>query len=214
MMPREGRTLIVGRSGSGKSLTMNELMRPAPRLILFDPKDDVPRFIKHRTTGGLKAMHARIAASPSAFKVAYVPAPGVDPILALDRICGYAMKLQEPFKAGRSKARLVLGIEEASTAFPLHTSRKDAPNIWNVLERGRASGIDTIATTQMPNEIAKVFRGNTDRVIGLALAHPTQRKTLAELLGTHVTAVPRINLIRLISDDGEVTQERVTVPKR
>lgn len=161
---------FIGSSGSGKGVSINRRLAElkAPRLLIWDPRDE---YGKHAPG------YDRLSFLVGAFKHAkkgpvrarYVPGAGVKLEEAFAIVCKLA------FEAGN----LVFVAEELSDV----TTAGRAPAAWRqVITQGRHQGLTVIGAAQRPALIDKTFLGNCTFVRVFSLRYADDRKAMAKAL--------------------------------
>lgn len=206
-IPKDYLTLgIFGRSGSGKSSLLKEALRGETRVVAFDPMLDL-------TGPGWKSMSGQVApvaqqALKSRVRVSYHPAKGVSAVKALNALSGAILGVQQGFRDGKHKHKILFVVEEMAKSFPLHAG-KDAPNFVEICDRGRHYGIRLCGVSQGVNKTGIDFRDRLDAVCVLAQMRRGAQETAADLVGEHWHSVRDLqNFEYLAYQNGTLTRGR------
>lgn len=202
------RTGILGASGSGKSTVMNELIRPARHLVLFDylptraetaGRDGI---VKVRDLDDLKArMRANYA---SGFRLWY--RPNVEnQIEELHRVSLEIWNLQERlYEAQKPLAAITLAVDEMSGAYPVTALPMNLRGFYRLCTGGRHYRINLVGATQRPAQVNTEFRGNLDQRYFLRLTEPADldavEKTAGKEIRNKVASLP--NYVFIHQKDG------------
>ena len=170
LIKRSDRFLIVGRSGSGKSVLARALFESVgPPRCVIDPKDDPA------TTGGAFA-DRRVAVTfhdparlPDAEVIRFVPRDPAD-LEAYDRV--YRELFERP--------GVFVWADEASWPLP---ARGAPPAAGKLIAQGRVRGIGHLALHQRPVEVARIVPANSEHLVAFDIGHPDDVQTMAKAIG-------------------------------
>ena len=160
----------IGASGSGKGVSIDRRLRElkAPRLLVWDPRDEYGAHAPKVTSlAQLVAIVKRAGAG--AFKARYVAGSTADLAEAFGLVCALA------FEAGH----LVLVAEELSDV----TDASRAPPAWRrCVTQGRHRSLHIIGAAQRPALIDKTFLGNCTYIRCFTLRYRDDRSAMARAL--------------------------------
>lgn len=210
-----GRIGVWGRSGSGKSSYVKQLIKGRKRLIIFDPLDEYGpelriRSIAHRKASDLDEVRKGMASDWRSFRIAYVPPSGKEPG-ALSALCKLLMAAQQPFKDGKGGQQLTLVVEEMNLSFPNAGGMEKCPGFSEICSRGRHYGIEVIGVSQRIAEVNTRFRGNTTETVVLKQKGPRDIDAAAAELGVPKTKVTPLKPLEYLHEkNGEITAGQIT----
>ncbi len=147
---------IWGRTKSGKSTRARAIIRARPgRLVVFDLLDEYGAEAPHRA-GTLAEMVRGLAAGR---RVRFVPDAMGDTAAQLDAVAEVLTRVQAPYKAGQSDARLTFVVEEMADSFP--NVRRNKSAFGALCRAGRHWGIALIGISQRMADVSTSFRNCT-----------------------------------------------------
>ena len=153
---------VYGGRGQGKSTYVKEHVGDYARVIVFDPMDEYVREKGFSRAENLQQVIEQMKKGKGQqFRIAYVPPASIEPDLALHELCLLVLRVQEPYKAGKSKAQILLIVEELSKSAPNEKLRKGRRGFIEVIDRGRHSGVSVLGTSQRVKSILLDFRSNS-----------------------------------------------------
>lgn len=156
-------TAVYGRSRSGKTTYVRELLKGRSRVVVFDPKDEYKSLRGYRSVGPSKNEADLVAAvRRKAFKVAYVPEAMNEPE-QLHRVATVVMA------AAQDGGPLTFVVDEMHLGFPSAALPRRWGGFAKLISIGLGYGIDLVGVSQRPAEIGSRFRGNSSRVVFFAL---------------------------------------------
>lgn len=224
-MPSHEITVVVGRTGSGKTQLISRVLAPRhPRRITLDATGECVRLYPAAHVVGtladaLRALevwaneerehwHLVAALQPAdsaEFARALVPvySPGVSALA--DDLGGVCVECSE-----------------LDVYLPVSGANAKQTAAWTtVLARGRHTRCSVIAATQRPHQVARIVTSQASRVIAFRTHEPRDVRWLADVGGPTFAAVAREDLPRFHSvhfhvDDArcEVLDERYRVTRR
>lgn len=208
MIPKQFEKLGAwGRSGSGKSSVLKEIVAREPRVVLFDPLGNVEGAGWRKVTGQMDGVRKAVGGAGGRFNVAYQPAKRVDCVKALAELVEVLFELLE-FNlklAPAKKVKVLLAIEEMSISFPLNAERKYAV-LSDLVNVGRHYGIRLVGVSQAPAQASIAFRNNLDAVVVLPLGTSTGQRTAADMIGVPLRRVSALtNFNYLATYNGTLT---------
>lgn len=173
----------IGASGSGKGVSINRRLSElkAPRLLIWDPRDEYGKHapgydslpylvgaLKHSKGGPVRAR--------------YIPGDSMKLEDAFAVVCGLA------FTAGN----LVFLAEELSDV----TTASHAPAAWRrVITQGRHKAMHVIGAAQRPALIDKTFLGNATYIRCFTLRYRDDRTTMAKALDVPESEVQKLQTV-------------------
>lgn len=171
MIEPGARVAILGRSGSGKSVLLRQLLAPYHRAILLDPKRRAD-FGGWAIVEGARDLrrdwprhHARVIARPS---LADTERDWLDACATLAYYGG----------------SLALGVDELAG---IVTEQRSVRGLDICLQRGRDPGpqgpVTTIVASQRPKRIPVNVLTEADHLFAFDLNHPDDRKLIADVTG-------------------------------
>lgn len=167
---------FCGNSGTGKSSKIKEMLKKAPRAIIFDPDDEygeLPNVV--RTTSASELVAALKKHKNSSLKIAYV-AEGVK---AFEFWANCAFQW-------RNCVAVAEEIADVTTA-------SKAPPAWGrLIRRGRKYGILICAVTQRPAEADKTILSNAATIRTGALGRHADREAIAREMDCHVSEIAKL----------------------
>jgi len=160
---REGeRAVIIGATGSGKTVMARALLRDVPRLVVLDPKGTLGKWgLEEWNEDTQQRLYDR-----EPVRVRVVLEGGRDSEKFWESV------LQEVYEA----TDLVAYIDEA---YGINDSTKPGPWLNAVWTRGREFRETGIAATQRPRNIPRVFLTEAEHYFIFTLRHPEDRKYVA-----------------------------------
>ena len=182
MIKNAERIGVYGRSGSGKSTYVKELLKNNNRVIVFDPLDEyceLKGFIKAKTITDVKQMMRNRWAI--GFKIAYLPTSGYE-AECMHNLCKLLLQAQSLYKTGKDKRIITLVIEEMNLSFPDTKLPQKFNGFPEVCSRGRHYGIAVIGVSQRMAEVNTRFRGNCVRTILFPLQDHTDITTAVKII--------------------------------
>jgi hypothetical protein len=174
----------IGASGSGKGVSMDRRFAElkAPRLLMFDPRDQFPRDVQRTSSLADLVAIVKRAGAKGAFRVRFVPGGAVDLKEAFALVCELA------FVAGN----LVFAVDELSEV----TTPSWAPAPWRrCVTQGRLVGLHIIAAAQRPALIDKTLLGNCTFIRCFTLRFPNDRRVMADVLDVPLDQVRKLETI-------------------
>ncbi len=211
-----GRIGVWGRSGSGKSSYVKNLIRDRKRMVIFDPLAEYGKelarlaTVEHNHRAALDDVRKKMLANWAGFRVAYVPPAGREPD-ALSALCRLLLAAQQPFKDGQAGGKpLTLVVEEMNLSFPVSGGAQKCPGFADVCSRGRHYGIEVIGVSQRIAEVATRFRNNCTETVVLAQKGPRDIEAAANEIGGDRKAVTSLaNLEYLHENKGDVRKGQI-----
>lgn len=193
-------TLVVGSSGSGKSLWVKSRLDALPRpLIVFDPMREYSRHGMNCNTLALLIAGAKGGAQ----SLIYVPKQR-DIEKQFDVLCGVALALPG----------CTLIAEELSFV----TKAGYSPPRWReVITTGRHRGMTVIGVTQRPALVDKTILSNATVIRVGRLNSAGDKKTMADALDVSVDVLRELRPLDWMAKDmasGAVTRETLVPPGR
>ena len=200
-----GRIGVFGRSGSGKSTYVKNLIRDERRLVVFDPCDEY-RTLKKTTPAGVLGAAKR---SYRDFRLRVVPTGGGGEAAALSRLCDVLKLIQEPYKQNMAGApELVLVVEEMNLSFPVHGGAEKAPAFAELCSRGRHWGIEIVGVSQRIAEVSTRFRGNLTEAVIFEQREPRDIKAAADALGAPRWRVEELLPFEYLTEEGREIKKK------
>jgi AAA+ ATPase superfamily predicted ATPase len=155
---------IYGGRGMGKSTYAKKAIKKRDRVVIFDVMDEYHREMK-REVKYADSLHtiSKIMQQCNGdnFKIGYVPNAQIPADQALHELSMFLMKVQQPYKDGKSKKKLTLLVEELSKSAPNEKQMKGQRGFQEIIDRGRHYGIEIIGTSQRVKAISMDFRTNS-----------------------------------------------------
>lgn len=160
---REGeRAIIIGATGSGKTVMARALLREVPRLVVLDPKGTLGKWgLEEWNEETQERLYER-----ERVRVRVALEGGRD----FEKF--WESVLQEVYEA----TDLVVYVDEASGIID---STKPGPWLNSVWTRGREFNETGIAATQRPRNIPRIFLTEAEHYFVFTLRHPEDRKYVA-----------------------------------
>lgn len=156
MIKNAERIAVFGRSGSGKSTFVKNLIKNDQRLIIFDTQEEYNLKKCYSLPEVLKAVKQK----PLNFKLSYVP-QGVDSYPKhLHALSKLIFAINAPYKQGLSSSLLTFVVEELNQSYPVHNLKANLTGFRDVCSRGRHFGIRLIGVSQRYAEVNKNFTEN------------------------------------------------------
>jgi hypothetical protein len=167
---------FCGNSGTGKSSKIKEMMKTAPRVIIFDPDDEYGELSGViRTTNASELVSALRSHKNKSLKIAFV-AEGVK---AFEFWANCAFNWQN----------CVAVAEEIADV----TTASKAPPAWGrLIRRGRKYGIQICAVTQRPAEADKTILSNAAVIRTGALGRHADREAIAREMDCPVSEISKL----------------------
>ncbi|WP_420724026.1 hypothetical protein [Hwanghaeella sp. LZ110] len=172
------RIFIAGSAGSGKSVLARSLVADRPRVIIFDPKNEV-----HWQDGAERIHHMAQFKTflgdmrDGAFRVYYQPETGRE-IERLSSLSTLLMKFQAGHNAGKIERPITLIVEEMAAAAPLSIPPKHT-GFPQLIRMGRSYGISVVGIAQRPAEVSPTFRGNLNAAFAFRFSFKNDRQAIA-----------------------------------
>jgi hypothetical protein len=169
-MDRPDNRLIIGKTGSGKTVKALKLIADAPRVVIFDTLgQDYSDGVVFYDLAALKAFW--LSGEPKIyqrrFRLIYRPTNEIE---EFDEVCDLAYKCGD----------LTLVAEELDLFCP---PRQLTPGIRHILKRGRHADITFIGITQRPYGIDRTVTAMCNEVYVFKTDEPRDIKYLCERLG-------------------------------
>lgn len=172
-MDRPDNRLMIGKTGSGKTVKACKLIEDRPRVVIFDTLgDDYSDGVMFYDLAELKRFWAQPHIYRRRFRLIYRPTNEVE---EFDEVCDLA------YKCGN----LTFVAEELDLFCP---PRQLTPGIRHILKRGRHADIRFIGITQRPYGIDRVVTGMCNEVYVFRTDEPRDIKYLCERLGDGIAA--------------------------
>jgi energy-coupling factor transporter ATP-binding protein EcfA2 len=183
---RGDRVVVLGRTGSGKSVFLRAMLARYSRAVLSDPKgraviDGWP------IVYGLRAFRS---AWPAAPRVVARPGPAEDRVAWFDGLCRWVY----------ANGETALGVDEI---IGLASSTRPSIGFDMVLTQGRELGITTYTCTQRPKRIPSTILSETDHVVVFTLQRLDDREAVAEVIGDYGN--PVFGTFRFVYWSGRLT---------
>ena len=215
-MSSGGVVLITGSRGSGKSTKARELASSYKMAVAIDPARDWQWSRGWVRADTLKEVAALIRKHWRGGKrIAYTPPVGYE-AEALHHLSGMVFQAQEAFFAGSSARKFLVVVDEAAEAYGnRHQERQDLTGFKRVLNQGRHHGIDVVAITQRPQDVATRMRTNADTFYAFRLGDAAAIKAVADKIGraeaAKVAKLPAFSYVQI--SDGEVKNGKTRKPR-
>lgn len=187
---RSGRGIIIGKTGSGKTMVALYLLKGAPSdpLYLFDTKNDgtLDKYFDPETTVSVTAAGVDSSEAMEAKTILVRPTgeemadhSSVD--FALDKI----------YTIGNR----VVYLDEASQISP--SQHRLGPGLINLLSRGRSRGITVLSGSQRPAQISRLFFTESEQFYIFQLGDLRDRKRVYEFVPDEIVlrALPKHEFI-------------------
>lgn len=167
---------FCGNSGTGKSSKIKEMLKKAPRAIIFDPDDEYGELPNvRRVTSARELLSALKSHKNSSLKIAYV-AEGVK-AFEFWADCAFQWR------------NCVAVAEEIADV----TTASKAPPAWGrLIRRGRKYGILICAVTQRPAEADKTILSNAATIRTGALGRHADREAIAREMDCHSSEIAKL----------------------
>lgn len=181
---------VYGRRGSGKTTRVKALVKDAPAVLVFDPRDEYAGELGMRRVSGdgpewpaelVRAIQADWQGRPW---VAFVPRPGSE-AEQLHRVAALLWRIQARYEAGEDDRQFTLVIEEMDLGYPVHKLPADLDGMPRLCNQGRHAGISIIGVTQRPANVSATFRGNVEKMYIFALAWGGDQQTILQMIGAN-----------------------------
>jgi energy-coupling factor transporter ATP-binding protein EcfA2 len=202
---------IFGRSGSGKSSLMNEILLSQNRVILFDFLNTRRPFAKKngfKECTTLKDMkHAFIKGYGKGFRIWYRP-PIKNQVKALHELSDWLFSVSSMRSdLGFDLPMITLAVDEMSNCYPVTRLPDNLQGFTHLCKAGRHFNINIVGATQRPAQVSTEFRGQLDRIALLSLNVPADFEAVRKLGGPEaekmVREMPKYNYVLL--DNGQLT---------
>lgn len=165
-MDRPDIRLLIGKTGSGKTVKACKLIEDRPRVVIFDTLGhDYSDGVVFYELAALKAFWGKCYRGR--FRLIYRPTSDVE---EFDEVCDLA------YKCGN----LVFVAEELDLFCP---PRQLTPGIRHILKRGRHADITFIGVTQRPYGIDRIVTAMCNEVYVFKTDEPRDIQYLSERLG-------------------------------
>jgi hypothetical protein len=204
---RDGRAvLIVGATGSGKTLYARQALAGAPRLLVWDVEHVLHAQMACAPLRGRRALvaAARGAATRPA-RLAYLPSQATAEEFDFFAAVAFAWVSEAP--------GAVLAEELADVTRP-----GKAPPAWGkLLRRGRARGAEVYAITQRVTECDTTVSGLAAEVVCFRLDRPGDRARMAEFMDCppeEIGALGRFEYLHRDRRRARLTRRKLTPPPR
>jgi ABC-type dipeptide/oligopeptide/nickel transport system ATPase component len=181
VIKNSSRIAVYGRSGSGKSTYVKNLIKKLKRVVVFDVMAEYSQLQGYETAYDINQVKAIMIRKPKTFKIAYQSRAGSEQQDLHLLSCLLALA-QTPYLKGIHNTELTLVAEELSTAYP-NQIKQNLNGFQNLCQRGRHYGINIIGITQRPATVSKNFFGNTNKTIIFPLAWQDDIKGILNLIG-------------------------------
>lgn len=169
---------VFGRRGTGKTTLAMRLVRPAARVVVFDPIGEwamLPEFVGARDLASVRRTLA--ALWRSGFHLAYVP-PCLDPPAELAALANLLWRCGDV----TPPRPLTLVVDEAQASLPVHRGLRHAATSRLVFQgRHRALGLLTIC--QRPASLSADVRGQLSELYCFALPFGLDRRAVGQIIG-------------------------------
>lgn len=208
-----GRIGIWGRSGSGKSSYVKQLVAGKGRVVVFDPMEEYEAegFLRCKTIDDIRKAMIK---NWSSFRLCYVPTAGSEPksLSALSRLL---MAAQAPFKETGKGAKVTLVVEEMNTSFSVSSGVSLAKGFAEICSRGRHYGIEIIGISQRIAEVSTRFRGNCTQTVAFCQKGDRDIAAAANELGCEKTLIKSLEpLTYVIENNGVITHGKIIHKKK
>ncbi|WP_422020176.1 zonular occludens toxin domain-containing protein [Pyruvatibacter mobilis] len=215
-MTSGGIQLVVGSRGSGKSTKARELAKPYKMAIAIDPARDWQRTRGWKRANDLKQVIALIRRHWKAgARISYTPPVGYE-AEALNHVARIVTQAQAGFAEGRLKRKFLIAVDEAAECYGnRHQEATAMAEFKRVINQGRHDGIDVIAITQRPADVATRLRTNADIWWAFRLGDQTAIKAVAEKIGrkeaAQLATMPPFTYLQI--SNGNVQKGRTRKPR-
>lgn len=180
-MSTDGRhTAIFGKTGSGKSTLARAIVKPRPRVIVFDPKARRVEWAGYEPLehfgqfagflGDMDDGHFRVYYAPEASKRE----------ARLSSLCRLLMHWNRRHNAGEIDRPVTLLVDELADVFPNHAGVK--PGMQELCQKGRSYGISVVGISQRPARVHPDFRSNCANVAAFKFGFPADVAAICEAM--------------------------------
>jgi len=179
---------VYGRRGSGKTTRVKALVKDAPAVLVFDPRDEYAAELSMRRVSGeghdwagdlVRAIQADWQGRPW---VSFVPAPGREDE-QLHRVASLLWRIQAPYEAGQDDRQFTLVVEEMDLGYPVSRLPAELDGMPRLCNQGRHAGVSIIGVTQRPANVSATFRGNVEKMYIFALAWGGDQSAILQMIG-------------------------------
>jgi len=208
---------IFGRSQSGKSTLLDQIMRKHKRAVLFDAIDEratVAAREGYTEVTDINELQERIDRDyASGFRFWFHPAYDADLVQSLSDLSTLLLDIQTQYAdlhGTANRPSIALAVDEMADCFPNHILRKGQDAFSNMCRMGRHKGIHLIGASQRPAEVSTKFRGQLEKRFIFSLTEPRDLEVVEKMGGVNgkefsetVRLLRRLEYIRL--ENGELT---------
>lgn len=165
---RGDRVTVFGKTGSGKSTLVRQLLRSYSRAVLVDPKgrasvDDWPV---------VYGSEAFLRAWPATPRIIVRPGPGEDRRKWIDRLMWHVW----------STGETAVCVDETIGVVDANRGSAGLDAVWS---QGRELGITAYVCTQRPSKVPPVIVSEAEHVFVFRLNRPDDRETVADTIGPY-----------------------------
>lgn len=173
------KVLIAGQNRSGKSTLATGIANAFSRVVVYDPKNDPAAAIPNAAV----VTTAREVIRRLPGRILYRPGAEMTDVAArIDEIC---WALLEAANRGAPPTSLV--VHELGD---LCTAYRIGPGLSEMIRKGGGLGLTVILVTQRPQGIAVMARSEAQHAMCFTLLDPSDRDTMAALMGPQVRERP------------------------
>ncbi|MFC7050672.1 hypothetical protein [Emcibacter nanhaiensis] len=180
---------IFAQRGAGKSTLMDQIIRPLPRVVVFDFLDTRAESARKmgmtHTTSLQEFMELVKVGYGDGFKVWYQPpAAPKKQQEALSKMSHILWDIQKKQReATGDMAMITVGVDEMSQSFPV-TKLPDGLDGFNLLlTAGRHYGFNIIGASQRPAQVSTEFRSAAEVKYFLQLSEPRDLEVVGQTIG-------------------------------
>lgn len=171
--------VLLGQTGSGKSYRLREIIRAAPRVVIYDTLAH-PDYDEFHRISSFPELCRFLASNPPVFRVAYTwDGESVDQEEDFDRVC----------RAVYLCRNLVFAVEEVSEfCSPSFLPRP----LRRIVALGRHPGISFYCTSQVPSQVHSLIRSQASRIISFTQIEPVHLAWCRAVMGEWANALPEL----------------------